>query len=107
MPAFDDLMATVDVAIRGRLGGAVTYAPGTGDPVEVDGVFDANYVRVDLGQAGVASVGPAVFLRLEDLPSNPETDTDATVTYAGVEYTAHTVQPDGIGGVHLLLHRTT
>ncbi len=104
---FAGLLSAGDRVVRKTLGGAITYSPGVGDPVDVDGVFDANYVRVDLGQAGVASVGPAVFLRLEDLPSNPETDTDATVTYAGVEYTAHTVQPDGIGGVHLLLHRTT
>lgn len=104
--AFADLLTVADRAVRGILGGAVVYAPGTGAPVTVQGVFDAAYLRVDLGSAGVSSVGPAVFLRLEDLSSNPETDSACRVTVAGVTYLAHTVEPDGLGGVRLLLTRT-
>lgn len=104
---FADLMATVDRAVLdSRLGDEVTYTPGVGAPVEVLGCFDALYTRVEAGgQAGISSSGPAVFLALDDLPSDPETDTAATVTIAGVTYTAHEVRPDGMGGVVLLLHR--
>jgi hypothetical protein len=102
---FSELLATVDRAVRKTLGGSVTYSPTSGSPVTVDGVFDAAYVRVDLGQAGVSSSGPAVFLRLSDLPSDPSTDATATVTVSGVTYTVHEAQPDGLGGVLLQLHQ--
>ncbi len=103
--AFADLLAVGDQLLREVLGEVVTYTPGVGDPVDVDGVFDAAHVVVDLGPNGVASPGPAVFLTLADLPSDPVSDTDATVTVGGVEYTFHEVKPDGQGGVYLLLHR--
>lgn len=103
--AFTDLVERADLAVRGHLGGTVTYSPSVGAPVEVAGVFDAAYVRVDLGQIGVSSSGPAVFLRRSDLPSDPELDAGATVTAKGTVYTIHEVQPDGEGGgVLLLLH---
>jgi hypothetical protein len=104
--AFTDLLEHADVSVRGLLGGTVTYSPSVGAPVTVSAVFDAAHVRVDLGQISAASsVGPAVFVRLSDLPSDPETDTGARVTNAGVVYTIHEVKPDGLGGAHLLLHR--
>lgn len=103
---FADLMASlVDPTVRQKLGGSVTYTPGVGAAVVVDGVFDAAHVQLDLGEPGVSTQGPAVFLTLADLPSNPETDEDAMVTVAGVTYTPHTVKPDGLGGVLLLMHR--
>lgn len=103
--AFTDLVERTDLAVRGHLGGPVTYSPSVGAPVDVTGVFDAAYVRVDLGQIGVSSSGPAVFLRRSDLPSDPSEDPGATVTVKGVVYSIHEVQPDGEGGgVLLLLH---
>lgn len=104
--AFTDLLTVADRAVREVLGSSVVYTPGVGAAVTVRAVFDAAFVRVDLGQPGVASVSPAVFLRLADLPSNPETDTACRVTAEGVTYLAHTVEPDGLGGVRLLLSRT-
>jgi hypothetical protein len=50
------------------------------------------------------SSGPTVFLRLEDLPSDPEDD-DATITVSGVDYRITEPQKDGQGGVLLNLHR--
>lgn len=104
---FADLMETVDRAVLdSRLGDEITYTPGVGAAVDVAGCFDSLYVRVEAGgQAGISSSGPAVFLRLDDLPSDPVTDTDATVTVDGVTYSQHEAQPDGLGGVVLLLHR--
>jgi hypothetical protein len=72
--------------------------------VDVRGIFDAAYVRVEAGRAGVSSSGPAVFLRLEDLPTDPEND-EPIMTVAGVNYTVREAQKDGQGGIHLLLHR--
>lgn len=80
------------------------YVSGVGEVVDVEGVFDAAYQRVDLGQPGVSSIGPAAFLTLADLPSDPETDTASTVVVDGVTYSAHEVEKT-FGAVVLHLHR--
>lgn len=101
--SFDALLATADRAALKHLGCAVTYASSAGESTTVLGVFDAAYVKVDASQPGVSSCGPAVFLRLSDLPSNPSND-DPRLTIAGVSYRVHEAKPDGLGGVLLLLH---
>ena len=101
---FTDLLATADRAVRKHLGGSITYAPGVGSPVTVDGVFDAAYVIAESGETGVSTFGPAVFLTLDDLPSNPDTDLSATVTVSGTTYSIRETKPDGQGGVLILLH---
>jgi len=97
------LLAAADRAVLQHLGGLVTYAPADGEPVEVTGIFDRAYVRADVGQAGVSGAGPAVFLRLSDLPADPEND-DPTITVEGVAYRVREAEPDGQGGVRLLLY---
>ena len=74
-----------DRAALPHLGGPVRYAPSSGAPVDVSGIFDAAYVRADAGQAGVVSSGPAVFLRLSDLPTDPEED-EPTITVDGATF---------------------
>jgi hypothetical protein len=103
---FADLVAMGDRIVREHLGDLITYAPSVGDPVSVRGIFDASHVLVDVGEIGVSSVGPAVFLRLSDLPSDPETDIAATVIVGAVTYVIREVKPDSLGGVHLLLNRS-
>jgi hypothetical protein len=105
--SFASFLATADRSVRGILGGPVTYTPGTGAPVVVQGVFDAAFVHADLGEAGVSTSGPAVFLTLADLPSDPSADLAATVTVGGITYKPREVQPDGLGGVRLLLRQTS
>jgi hypothetical protein len=100
-------LAAADRAALTHLGGPVTYTPGGGPAVEVTGVFDAVYQRVEAGNPGVTSSGPAVFLRLADLPSDPEVDEDATVTVDGTTYTVSEPRPDGQGGVLLQLFKAT
>lgn len=100
-------LAAADAATVKHLGGALSYAPTVGAPVSPEGVFDAAHAQVDAGQPGVSSTGPAVFFRLADLPSDPEADTGATITAAGVQYRAWKVEKDGQGGVLLRLHRAT
>jgi len=103
--AFPDLIAEANGAVLTLLGGPVVYAAQYGAPVAVRGVFDATYVRSDPGQYGAAveSSGPAVFVRLTDLPSDPASDLDPTVTVGGVQYRVREARKDGMGGVVLLL----
>lgn len=105
---FADILAIGDASLRQTLGREVTYSPGVGTPVTVRGVFDSAYVKVDFQQAGVSTQGPAVWLSLSDLPDGALTDRSATVTVGGVEYRRRPggAQPDGLGGVLFLLHRT-
>lgn len=104
--SFLDHLALADRAAREHLGGSVTYAPGTGSPVTVNGVFDALYEHVDAGQAGVSTFSPAVFLALSDLPSDPRADkVGARITVAGTVYRIREVKPDGTGAVLILLHK--
>lgn len=93
----------MDRAVQAHLGGTVQYKPRVGPPVTVPGLFEAAFVLVDAGQAGVASSGPAVFLRAEDLPAGWEKD-GATITANGVSYRVREARPDGQGAVVLLLH---
>ncbi len=105
--SFADLLTVADVAVRGRLGGNVTYTPTVGVAVTVDGIFDRAYERLDLGNPGVSSYGPGVFLTLTDLPSNPAVDTTATVTVSGVTYLPYEYAPDGLGGIVLHMHEVS
>lgn len=103
------LLTAADRAVTTALGepDGVTYAPSAGPAVVVDrAIFELAHQQVDASQPGVTSSGPALFCRLADLPSDPETDTTATVTAGGVTYRAAEVIKDGQGGVLLKLHRT-
>ncbi len=109
--AWPALLAAVDRAIlQGDLGGTVRYTPSAGAPVDVRGIFDAAYVRVGAGGAGAVSQGPAAFVRLADLPTDPEDDPDPIVTVeepVGVftPYSVREVHRDGQGGAVLDLDR--
>lgn len=104
---FGAALARADRATVDHLGDEITYSPGTGSPVTVSGHFDALYRREDASQAGVATTGPAVFLLLEDLPSDPATDAGVTVTVAATLYRPAGVEKDGKGGVVIRLHEAT
>ncbi len=104
---FRESLAAGDVVLRGHMGDDVTYSLEGEDPVEVKGIFDALYERVDPRDPGVSSFGPAVFHTLADLPGNPVEDSDdVTLTILGDDYTVHEAQPDGMGAVILQLHKT-
>lgn len=105
--AFPDILGSVDRVVRQQLGGAITYTPGGGSAVTVQGIFDDVSVIVDDSRAGLATTGPVVFLRLEDLTSDPVEDSAATITVGSVVYEVKEPQPDGLGGIRLLLHRVS
>ncbi len=110
MAAFDDLVELVDASTRSLLGGepviydSITGPPG---PVTVTGIFDAQYVLAEgAAEAGVEALGPAVFLRLAELPSDPYEDGDSLrITIRGVEYRVTEPRPDGMGGIVLVLRK--
>lgn len=97
-------MAAVDRRVLLRLGGMpVIYQPAVGSAVQVSGVFDEQYVLAKgSAHAGVGTIGPAVFLRLEDLPVDPEDD-EPTLTIGGLAYRVTARERDGIGGIVLPL----
>jgi hypothetical protein len=103
---FASLLSQADALTLKVLGeGDIVYTAGGGASATVAGVFDALHVLVDAGEASIISSGPAVFLRLADLPSDPETDLGARVTRAGTVYAFKDVRKDGTGGVLLVLRR--
>lgn len=106
MSSFAGLMVTADALVRQALGQSVNYYPTVGSPVTVHGIFDASYVKLENAQAGVSSTGPAVFLALADLPSDPSTDITATIAVGLLTYRVRECEPDGLGGVLLYLTRT-
>jgi len=100
-----DQVARMDGALVDRhFGEPTTYTTGSGQVAQVNGIFDAEYVRVDAGEAGVGSAGPAVFYRLSDLPADPGDD-EPEIQINGVTYRVTEVKNDGQGGVTLMLHR--
>lgn len=93
------------------LGGVpVMYTSSVDSPIQVTGIFDANYVLAK-GDAmsGVEALGPAVFFRLEDLPMDPELEPDGlpTMVIAGTNYRVTQRRPDDMGGIVLVLRRKT
>jgi hypothetical protein len=97
-----------DRAVQKHLGGdEVVYQPASGASATVTGIFDENYVLVEQGNGGVEQVGPAVWLRLEDLPIHPDVD-EPRLTIHGRTYRVRERKTDGtLGGtILLLLHRS-
>jgi hypothetical protein len=106
---YAELLETADRAVQKHLGGvSVIYTPAVGPPVTLTGMFDANYRLADQGNSGVEQTGPVVWLRLDDLPLNPDDD-EPTITIDGIEYRVRERQQDSPGtpdnSVRLLLHR--
>jgi hypothetical protein len=102
---FNDLLETASETTLTLLGQVVTYTPSVGAAVEVTGIYDEAYSFVDVGEPGVSSSGPAVFLNLEDLPADALTDTEATITVESVSFTIFECKPDGKGFVVYRLHK--
>lgn len=100
---FAALLGVADQAARAVLGQDVVYTNGATISVTVRGIFDALYIRVDNGEAGLSSSSPAVFLNLADLNSDPESDQAATVLIDGTNYKIREVQKDGTGRCVLIL----
>lgn len=84
---------------------AATYHPAEGDAVEIECIFDNGLTSIAVGEAGIVETGPRVFVRLEDLPTDPEVDDGPQITVDGVLYDVIETRPDGQGGAVLRLHK--
>lgn len=102
--AFADLIEAADRAALEHLGGqSIMYQPAGGIAVPVTGIFDAAYVLAKGDpEAGVESLGPAVFFRFDDLPVDPEDD-EPTLTIGGVAYRVTERRTAGLGSIVLAL----
>lgn len=102
---FPSLLAAADRAALGLLGGALHYVSGTGVEVDVSGVFDNADDNATVQGQEVISSGPRVFLRVSDLPLDPETEPKGypQLVIGGVTYLTRDVRKDGQGGALLLL----
>jgi hypothetical protein len=99
------LVGRLNTACVEHLGQAVQYRTGAGQVVTIDDViFDDGHVRIDATPAGVTSTGPWVFVKLADLPTDPEED-DPDVMVNGTTYRVFEVQRDGQGGAKLMLKK--
>jgi hypothetical protein len=99
---FEALVAAGDRDVQAFLGSIpLTYQPSVGSPVTLTGVFDEDYVQAG-SEPGVEAAGPAVFLILEDLPTDPMID-HPTLTIRGTDYRVIERHPDGLGGILLVL----
>jgi hypothetical protein len=102
---FAAAIVAADAVVLGHLGSvSVEYQPTSGDPVTVQGIFDENYVLLEAGHGGVQQVGPAVSLRVSELPVAPEND-DPVLTIGGRLYRVREHQPDSLRGMSLFLLR--
>lgn len=93
---FADQILAADRVAQSRLGGvSVIYQPTVGLPVTVQGMFDETYLLTD-------QLEQALFLRLEDLPVHPDDD-DPLITIGDRQFKIRLRQPDGLGGIRLVI----
>lgn len=104
--SFGELLGSLDARVFERLSGgeSIAYRTSALRMTSIRGIFDAVYQPLGGGELQVMSSGPAVFVRLEDLPTDPREDRGARVIVDGTHYQIREVQPDGRGGALLLLH---
>lgn len=104
---FFDTVERADRSCLSHLGSVdVTYAPSVGDPVVVQGLFDRPYDLLVEGAAeyGVEQRAPMVWIRLDDLPVDPNDD-DPIVTIDGQDYEVIERKPDAErAAIVLVLH---
>lgn len=86
--------------------------PQIGFPVDINGIFDASYQMIEMGQAGVASVAPVFICRSADLAALPmlkafagDMNDGDTLQVSGQDYLVTDIQPDGTGMTVLILEK--
>lgn len=108
MSLFSDALRTIISEVHRAQGSpSVLYGPGGATPgTAIKAVFDADFQAVDLETGVLASVGPAVGVRLTDLPTETPRVNDS-VQVDGVDYLVREIQRETHGGALLLLRKVT
>lgn len=87
----------------GTLGTRAVYISGNGRS-DVSGIFDANYVVVDLNTGVVQSVGPMFSMNAADVPGGEWLDGDE-IEIDGTVYLIIEERPDSESGTAFRLQR--
>jgi hypothetical protein len=87
------------------MGIPILYRAKDEQPIPMKLVFDERYVLTQgTAEAGVETTAPAVFVPKADIPVSLATD-DPQLTIDGSVYRVTERQPDGMGGLVLLLRK--
>jgi hypothetical protein len=106
--ADDALLAALE-----EFGEPVVYRPAAGGEFDLPhgGLFDEAWAEVDTGgQRAVSATAPAVLLATADLARfgiTPGEDQQDRLVVSKRTWRIHDTQPDGQGGIRLILKRST
>lgn len=104
--AFEDLVELADRACIAALGPqSITYTSGAAVAVVINAIFDDSTVSMNSADTQTNDTGPWVFVRLDDLSSDPDQD-EPTITIGAQQYRVADVDRDNMGGARLRLHRS-
>jgi len=95
---FSALKIRVNAAVMAKLADAVA----TIDAVEFDVIFDNEYEVADSGFSGFAALSPAIHCSESDVSG---VVVDDAVVVDGSAYSVADIQPDGDGGITLVLKK--
>lgn len=91
--------------VVGIFGEPVTYIPSGGAPYAITAVFTEAYTEVQLvDDVPVSTVKPALGARLSAFRDDPQVGDLLTIGRTGTTYVVNNTNPDGRGGVRLLLN---
>lgn len=95
---FATLKNRVNAAVMAKLADAVA----TINAVEIDVIFDNEYEVADSGFSGFAAVSPAIHCSASDVSA---VVVGTAVSVDGTAYEVADIQPDGDGGITLVLKK--
>ena len=97
------LADAANLAARNEFASTVTYTPAAGGSYSIAALLGRPFEGIQLGGADVMIAGrkPVLDVRLADLPVTPIAGDELTVESA--DYVVEEVEPDGQGGVKLIL----
>lgn len=95
---FATLKNRVNAAVMAKLADAVA----TINAVEIDVIFDNEYEVADSGFSGFAATSPAIHCTASDVSA---VLVGAAVSVDGTAYEVADIQPDGDGGITLVLKK--
>ncbi len=86
-------------------GEPVTYTYASGAPIQITGVFDAQYAEVDLADGQpVTSFRPVLGVQVAQFPLAPAQGDTLLIQRTAQTFVVKEVRPDGHGAAKLLLN---
>lgn len=102
---FEDLTDPVNELVAEVLGIPATWTPrATGSPVSLQAVFRREHRMFDADTGAlIASTSSSAWVKASDLPREPLEDDRFEI--AGLSFVVASIEPDGQGGILLVLQR--